>query len=232
MDVMKYKNLVYVQKREKFDKLCDYLLEYNNRVNLTAIRQKEDVFEKHFLDSALGEGLFFEGANVIEIGSGGGFPSLPLKFIRDDLKFDLVESTGKKCVYLQSCVDNFALGGVKVINARAEELGKDPLYREKYDCATARAVARLNTLCEYCIPFLKTGGRFVAYKSGECDEEIEEAAYAIKILGAKLESVEKYALPSGDARTLICIKKVSSTPLRFPRGLGRERSNPLGNGFR
>lgn len=226
MDVCYYIDKINGEMREKFDILCDFLLEYNEKVNLTSIKDKKEVYIKHFLDSVLGEKLFFKGAQTIEIGSGGGFPSIPLKLFRDDLQFTLVESTGKKCSYLTACVDKFSLDGVKVVNARAEELGKNENYREKFDCATARAVARLNVLCEYCMPFVKVGGRFIAYK-GECEEEIIEAKKAIKILGGEIESVEKYDLPSGEKRTLIRIEKVSATPLKYPRGQGKERKCPI-----
>lgn len=226
MDVCYYMDKISKEMKEKFDILCDFLLEYNEKVNLTSIKDKNGVFIKHFLDSALGESLFFKGANVIEIGSGGGFPSLPLKLLRDDLSFTLVESTGKKCDYLNACVDKLGLNCVKVKYARAEELGKSPFHREKYDCATARAVAKLNTLCEYCMPFVKVGGRFIAYK-GDCGEELREGEKAIKVLGGEIESIENYSLPSGDKRTLICIKKVCATPQKYPRGLGKERKCPI-----
>lgn len=226
MDVRYYMDKISREMSEKYDILCDFLLDYNEKVNLTSITDKKEVFIKHFLDSVLGEKLFFEGAHTVEIGSGGGFPSIPLKLFRDDLRFTLVESTGKKCNYLTACVDKFSLGGVKVVNARAEELGRSEIYREKFNCATARAVARLNVLCEYCMPFVKVGGRFIAYK-GECEEELTEAEKAIKILGGEIESVERYNLPSGDNRTLICIKKVSATPNKYPRGQGKERKCPI-----
>lgn len=226
MDISEYIERTEGGLREKFDLFCDFLLDYNQKVNLTAIKERNQVFEKHFIDSLAGESLFFKGARVIEIGSGGGFPSLPLKIARDDLSFVLVESTGKKCVYLRECVDKLALNGVEIVNARAEELGKNSLYREKYDIATARAVAALNILCEYCLPFVRIGGRFIAYK-GNCEEEIDGAMKAVKILGGEIEKVEKYELPSGDKRTLVCIKKICATPALYPRGQGRERKNPL-----
>lgn len=226
MNINFYENKIKGDFAERFEELYLFLSEYNKKVNLTAITEKNAVFEKHFLDSVAGESLIFYGSRVIEIGSGGGFPSLPLKILRDDLAFDLVESTGKKCVYLQSCVDKFALGGVKVINGRAEELGREQNFREKYDAATARAVARLNILCEYCMPFVKVGGRFIAYK-GECAQELKEAEKAIKVLGGELESAESYSLPSGDKRTLVCIKKIKATPPLYPRGRGKERKNPI-----
>lgn len=226
MDVRYYMDKISKELNEKFESLCDFLLDYNEKVNLTSITDRNEVFIKHFLDSVVGEKLFFKEAQTVEIGSGGGFPSIPLKILRDDLSFTLVESTGKKCSYLTACVDKFDLNCVKVVNARAEELGKDSFYREKFDCATARAVARLNVLCEYCLPFVKIGGRFIAYK-GDCSEEVTEAEKAVKVLGGEIESVESYCLPSGDKRTLICIKKVCATPLKYPRGQGKERKCPI-----
>jgi 16S rRNA (guanine527-N7)-methyltransferase len=187
----------------------------------------EDVYIKHFLDSVVGEKWFFKGANVIEIGSGGGFPSIPLKILRDDLKFTLVESTQKKCNHLVQTVDKLGLKDVKVMNIRAEDGGKDKALREKFDCVCARAVARLNTLCEYCLPFVKKGGRFIAYK-GECKEELEEAKKAIFVLGGEVEKVEEFCLPDGAGkRSLIVIKKVKNTPVLYPRGNGKERKRPI-----
>jgi 16S rRNA (guanine527-N7)-methyltransferase len=226
MDILYYKRLIDETYSLQFNKLFDLLIEHNKMYNLTAICEREEVYLKHFLDSVVGESYFKQGAKVIEIGSGGGFPSLPLKIIREDLRFTLVESTGKKCSYLQTCVDNLAFSDVKVVNNRAEELAKDKLFREKYDISVARAVARLNTLCEYCLPFVKVGGRFVAYK-GDAEEEIKEAENAIKILGGEIEKVENYSLPNSDKRTLVVVKKISSTPPKYPRGQGKERKNPL-----
>lgn len=226
MDIRPYEDKVYKECRESFSILCNTLLEYNEKVNLTALREKNVVFEKHFLDSVIGEAFFRKGASVCEIGSGGGFPSLPLKIVRKDLSFTLFESVGKKCEYLKYAVDKLGLNCVKVCNERAEEAARKPEYREKFDCATARAVARLNVLCEYCMPFVKIGGAFVAYK-GDCEEETKEAEKAISVLGGRIENVEKFSLPSGDERTLIVIKKVSHTPPKYPRGQGKERKSPI-----
>jgi 16S rRNA (guanine527-N7)-methyltransferase len=226
MDINYYQNLITEKYGEKFEQLFNLLIEYNNKYNLTSITEKRDVFNKHFLDSVLGESFIKHGANVIEIGSGGGFPSLPLKIVRDDLRFTLVESTGKKCSYLQTCVDNLGFKDVKVMNIRAEDGGRDKLLREKYDLCIARAVARLNTLCEYCLPFVKVGGEFIAYK-GDAEEEVKEAATAVKILGGKIERVEEYYLPNGDKRCLVIIKKQTPTPPKYPRGQGKERKSPL-----
>ncbi len=226
MNIEKYVKAIKEDCFEKFEILKNLLIESNKKFNLTAICDDEGIFLKHFLDSVAGESYFMKGASVVEIGSGGGFPSLPLKIVREDLSFLLVESTGKKCIYLKEAVDKLALGGVQVFCGRAEDAAKEEKYREKFDVAEARAVARLNTLAEYCIPFVKVGGRFIAYK-GDCDEEIEEAKRAIKILGGEIEHVEKYNLPNGEKRTLVIVKKVALTPRNYPRGQGKERKSPL-----
>ena len=211
---------------EKYENFKDLLLLYNNKFNLTAITDEKGIYIKHFLDSVVGESLFDKGANVAEIGSGGGFPSIPLKLYRQDLHFTLIESTGKKCAYLTEVVDKLNLDCVKVINARAEDLAKQVMHREKYDICVARAVARLNTLTEYCLPFVKVGGKFIAYK-GDCVEEIEEALPAVTLLGGKIESTYEYSLPDGDKRTLVVIRKVKHTPDKYPRGNGKERKDPI-----
>lgn len=211
----------------KFKEFGELLLEHNKICNLTSIVDEKGVKYKHFLDSLAGESYFPENSDVIEIGSGGGFPSIPLKLFRDDLRFTLVESTGKKCAYLEKVVDKLGLKCVQVKNIRAEDGAHDKNLREKFDIACARAVARLNTLCEYCLPFVKTGGRFIAYKGG-AEEEIREAQNAIKTLGGEIEEVVNYGLPEDEGkRTLIIIRKIKTTPDKYPRGQGKERKNPL-----
>lgn len=226
MDIEKYASLINGEFKGEFEKLKSLLVDNNKKFNLTAICDDEGIFIKHFLDSVVGESFFKKGALVAEIGSGGGFPSLPLKLVRKDLKFLLVESTGKKCNHLNQAIEELDLKDMQVFCGRAEDLSKDLKYREKYDYSVARAVARLNTLCEYCLPFVKVGGCFIAYK-GDCDEEVSEAEKAIKVLGGKLERVEKYLLPDGDKRALVIIKKVAPTPLKYPRGQGKERKAPI-----
>ncbi len=213
--------------KEKFEAYRSFLLEYNARYNLTTILEEKDMFYKHFLDSVAGEFLFIKGGKIAEIGSGAGFPSVPLKILRGDLKFDLFESVGKKCDFLQAAVDKLDLKDVHIYNIRAEDAAKRAEFREKYDHATARAVARMNTLTEYCLPFVKIGGSFIAYKSGDI-EEIREAESAYKVLGGKLEKAIPYALPEGyGERVLAVVKKVKATPQKYPRGQGKERKSPL-----
>ena len=215
------------EKKELLEKFRLMLLEYNQKYNLTAILEEKDIYYKHFLDSAAGVDLFKQNASVAEIGSGAGFPSMVLKLLRPDLSFDLFESVGKKCEFLRAVVDNFGLQGVHIYNMRAEDAAKDARFREKYDYATARAVARMNTLTEYCLPFVKVGGAFIAYKSGD-KTEIDEAKNAYKTLGGKLQTAIEYSLPEGYGdRVLAVVEKIKPTPSKYPRGQGKERKNPL-----
>ncbi len=217
----------YGEFSEKFELFKEILKEYNKKCNLTAICDEKEVYIKHFFDSIKPQKYFSTGAKVVEIGSGGGFPSVPLKIVREDLNFTLIESTGKKCEYLKHVVDKLGFKDVQVLNIRAEDGGRDKKLRERFDAATARAVARLNTLCEYCLPYVRLGGRFIAYK-GDADEEIKESENAVKILGGEIETVEKYDLLEGfGKRTVIVIKKVKETPEKYPRGRGLERKKPL-----
>ena len=227
LNVEKYEKIIREEKREEFALFRALLLEYNQKYNLTTILEEEDMFYKHFLDSAVGESLFSLNAKVAEIGSGAGFPSLVLKILRPDLKLDLFESVGKKCEFLRAVVDKFAFQDVHIYNLRAEDAAKSEQFRERYDFATARAVARMNTLCEYCLPFVKVGGAFVAYKSGD-EEEIAEAKNACKILGALPPKTFALELPKGYGKRILAVaKKEKKTPLLYPRGQGKERKQPL-----
>ena len=225
--IEKYQKEIFEEKREIFEKFRLLLLEYNEKYNLTSILDEEGIYYKHFLDSALGAEYIKKKAYVAEVGSGAGFPSIVLKILRPDLTFDLFESIAKKCEFLNAVVDKLELSNVHIYNLRAEESGKNKKFREKYDFVTARAVARMNTLCEYCMPLIKVGGKFIAYKSGNTDEIIE-AQTAIKTLGGKTSEFIRYALPNGyGERTLAIVEKTKPTPPRYPRGQGKERKNPL-----
>lgn len=222
-----YEQIVKKTCAEKFKAFQKLLVSYNQKYNLTAITEEKEIVYKHFIDSLAGESLFLSGARVAEVGSGAGFPSIPLKILRDDLYFTLIESTGKKCEFLAAAIKELDLKNVQIVNARAEDLAKDANYREQFDVCCARAVARLNTLCEYCLPFVKVGGRMVAYK-GEAEEEIKEAKTAAKLLGGGNISYYSYSLPENyGKRTLVCVEKKMQTPAKYPRGNGKERKNPL-----
>ena len=172
-----------------------------------------------------GEKYFFKGATVVEVGSGGGFPSVPIMIYRPDLKFTLIESTQKKCEFLKTVIKELNLNG-KVYCMRAEEAGKNKDFREKFDVVTARAVARLNTLLEYCVPLIKTGGKTVLYK-GDAKEEIKEAENAIKVLNLNVLNTEEYMLNGDMKRTFFISEKLKPTLDIYPRGNGKERSKPL-----
>ena len=219
--------LICGEYREKFEAFRAYLLEFNEKYNLTAITGEKDVTYKHFLDSAAARGLFFKGASVVEIGSGAGFPSVPLKILREDLRFTLFESVGKKCDFLRFIVDKLGFFGMNICNMRSEDAAREKKYRESFDFAVARAVARMNVLCEYSMPLVKKGGAFIAYKSADT-AEIDEAKRAVKELGGEKTEIFPYELPEGyGERNLAVVKKVNQTPAKYPRGNGKERKQPL-----
>lgn len=218
---------LYEEHGEVFSAFRRLLLEYNGRYNLTAITEEKEVSIKHFLDSLAGEPLFPASARVLEVGSGAGFPSVPLMLARPDLCFTLLESTGKKCDFLKVAAREFALS-CTVCHVRAEDAGKEADFRERFDVCCARAVARLNTLLEYCLPFVREGGVFLAYKGSGAEEELAEAKHALSVLGGGEVKLYPYTLPDGmGERTIVAVKKIRRTPLKYPRGRGKERSDPL-----
>lgn len=206
----------------------DLLVEWNEKINLTAITDPEGITVKHFFDSIYPFTLFElkEGSSLIDVGTGAGFPSCPLKIYRDDIKLTLLDSLNKRVNFLKELSEKAQLDA-QCIHGRAEEAGRNADLREQFDCACARAVANLTELSEYCLPFVKKGGIFAALKGSGGEEELEEARNAIKILGGKVEKAEKYSLPNGDGRTLIIIRKVASTPPKYPRNKGQIKKNPL-----
>lgn len=217
------------QKLLKFNDFCGFLLQENKKYNLTAVRTEEGVYLKHFADSLMGAQNFNGGESVLEIGSGAGFPSVPLKINQNELNFTLIEATGKKCEFLKKSGEILKFDNFKVLCGRAEELAKKQEYQEKYDVVTARAVAELNVLLELSVAFLKVGGKAVFYKSYS-ESEINGAKNALKELGCSIESVKKYVL-NGDEkqleRAIIVIKKQKQTPEKYPREYKKIISRPL-----
>lgn len=216
---------------KQYDKLYKYaemLIEWNKMVNLTAILSPEDISQKHFLDSVLPFYLFDvkKDAKIIDVGTGAGFPSCPLKIFRDDIKVTLLDSLNKRINFLKTLSDELDLNA-ECIHGRAEELAHKENYREQFDMATARAVASLPMLCEYCLPFVKKGGYFIALKGGNSDDEIGASKSAIKALGGKIDKIIDYSLPNGDKRVLIAIKKISQTASKYPRNKGQITKKPL-----
>lgn len=213
-------------KEEKFARFCEKLLAENEKFNITAIRDEEGVYSKHFCDSLAGKDFFTSPSTVLEIGSGGGFPSVPLKINDEQLNFTLVESNAKKCGFLNSLKELFDFDGFNVVNGRAEEFALSNI--ENFDYVTARAVAPSAVLCELTVPCLKIGGKAVFYKNFSF-EEIESARRAARKLGAKTVSVHEYSLDGVDGkRCVIIIEKIESTPSGYPRAYNKIIKKPLG----
>ena len=200
----------------------DILTETNKHLNLTRITSPEDAVEKHFRDSLEGV-CYLNGKNLLDVGSGGGFPAIPLSIMRPDVEVTMIDSTGKKVDFLNSVCKRLSLNA-HAEHQRAEEYA-NTLKRESFDVVTARAVASLPTLLEYCIPFVKVGGRFIAYKTDE--SELISAEKALLTLGAKLHSTVPYTLSGGDRRILLIFEKIAPTPTKYPRGQGKPRQKPI-----
>ncbi len=213
---------------EKFEKYYSFMSEYNNNVNLTAITEKNDVYIKHFLDSVLPHNQFEKGASVCDVGTGAGFPAIPLKIVRPDLKLLLVDCLDKRVTFLKKLVEELKLDDVEVIHARAEDIGRDFNHREGYDYAVSRGVAKLNTLSEYCLPLVKVGGKMFAYKSVDIDDELGESINAMTELGGTLDEVLKMDIPNTDiTRKIVVVRKDDSTPNKYPRGLNKPKLMPI-----
>lgn len=214
----------------QFNTYYDLLIEWNQKINLTAITEPKDVAIKHMIDSlsCFKSNLFEENCSLIDVGTGAGFPGLPLKIFFPSLKLTLLDSLNKRVKFLQLVVDTLGLKDVNVIHARSEEAAKNKKYREQFDFATARAVARLPILCEYCLPFVKLNGMFIALKGRQYEEEIAEAGKAIKVLGGKLVKTMPVKLPElDDKRAVIYVQKVKATPKTYPRKAGTPEKNPI-----
>ena len=216
------------EQAEQFQNYYEMLVETNKVMNLTAITEFEEVVDKHFVDSALSSRYFpFDQVkNVIDVGTGAGFPGIPLKILYPHLSMTLLDSLGKRVKFLQTVVDNLSLTDMNLIHGRAEDFGRDPEYRERYDVCVSRAVANLSTLSEYCTPFVKVGGAFLSYKSGNVDEELEAAKPAIKILGCKTKKVERFSLDEA-GRSLVWIEKKEKLQKKYPRKAGVPSKQPL-----
>lgn len=224
----KYEIDITQMQLDQFDLYAKLLVEWNEKINLTSITDPDEIVIKHFVDSLLllRAANLPQGASLIDVGTGAGFPSTPLAILRRDLQITQLDSLNKRILFLQEVSDQLGLS-IKTVHLRAEEGGKSAEFREKYDYATARAVANLQTLSEYCIPFVKPGGFFIALKGIEVEEELCSAKRAIQTLGAQLERVEKLQLPNQDGRSIVLIKKISQTPQKYPRMQGKIKKNPL-----
>lgn len=218
------------KQKQQFERYYELLVEWNKVMNLTGITEYEEVNEKHFVDSlSLVKVIDLKKVEtVIDIGTGAGFPGIPLKIVFPDLKVVLLDSLNKRIRFLNTVIEELQLNDIKTIHGRAEDFAKQAEYREKSDLCVSRAVANLATLSEYCLPYVKRGGMFIPYKSGEIDEEVENSKKAVHLLGGEIEEVVKFHLPDTEIkRSFIRIKKVAGTNKKYPRKAGLPSKEPL-----
>lgn len=216
-----------LQKRQLYT-FYKMLIEKNKVMNLTGITEFSEVVEKHFLDSIILNKVidFKEPLQILDLGTGAGFPGIPLKIAFPEIEITLVDSLNKRILFLEEVIRELGLTSVTAVHARAEELARDKYYREKYDLCVSRAVANLSTLEEYCLPFVHIGGKFVSYKSGEIEDEVKESKRACFLLGGELNQIYKFDL--GDSkRSFVVIEKVKATPKIYPRKAGTPSKTPL-----
>ena len=216
------------EQLEKFYRYMEILLEWNQKMNLTAITDKKEIIIKHFIDSLTINKYIEKDLSLIDVGTGAGFPGIPIKIIRDDIEVVLIDSLNKRINFLKEVIEQLELKNIKAIHARAEEIGRLDEYREKFDISTSRAVANLATLSEYLIPLVKIKGKCVCMKGSDIEEELYNSKNAIKILGGKLQTVESFKLPNSDfSRNIVIIEKVNKTKKNFPRKSGMPSKEPI-----
>lgn len=214
----------------KFVLYRDLLKEWNQKINITSIEDDEEIYLKHFIDSVLllNKDNMNENKKIIDVGTGGGFPGLPLKIINDNFEVTLLDSLRKRIDFLKEVSNVLNLKNVKLIHGRAEDFGQNKEYRENYDICVSRAVAPLNVLSEYCIPFVKVGGYFAAYKSDNISQEITNSDKAIRELGGIIKEIREISIPGADIiRKIVIIEKIETTKAKYPRKAGKPSKDPL-----
>lgn len=216
-------------KAQQFYDYYDMLIEKNKVMNLTAITEFKDVIVKHFIDSILVMKCvdLSNVESVIDVGTGAGFPGLPLKIMYPEKKIVLMDSLNKRVRFLNEVIDKLQLNNIEAVHSRAEDLSRRPEHREQYDLVVSRAVANLSTLSEYCLPFVKIGGNFISYKSDNISEEMEKALNAVKVLGGKLIDIKQEKLDKDTTRSFVIINKEKTTSKKYPRKAGTPSSEPL-----
>ena len=218
----------FMEQTEQFFEYMNLLIEWNEKMNLTAITDPEEIILKHFIDSITILKELEDDSTVVDVGTGAGFPGIPLSIMNPTLKITLVDSLNKRLIFLQEVVNKLNLKNVEIVHARAEEFGQNKKYRECFDVSTSRAVANLSTLSEYLIPLVKVNGKVISMKASEAREEINEAKKAIEILGGTIEKIDEFNLPQSDiGRTVIIIRKNKQTPNKYPRKPGTPSKEPI-----
>ena len=217
-----------VEQIEQFYKYMNLLIEWNEKMNLTAITEPKEIILKHFIDSITILKYIDDNSKLVDVGTGAGFPGVPLSIMNPTLKITLVDSLNKRLIFLQEVVKELNLKNIEIVHARAEEFGQNKNYREKFDIATSRAVANLATLSEYLVPLVKIGGKIISMKASNAKEEINDAQKAIEVLGGKIEKIEEFDLPESDiGRTIIIIDNNKCTPAIYPRKAGTPAKEPI-----
>lgn len=216
------------EQYNQFYKYMNLLMEWNKKINLTAIIEPKEIILKHFVDSLTIAKYIEENKKVADVGTGAGFPGIPLKIYRKDLKITLIDSLNKRLNFLNEVISELELKEITTVHGRAEELGQNKEYRERFDIVTSRAVANLSTLSEYLIPFIKKDGKCIYMKTLEVDEELQKAKKAIKTLGGKIINTDKFYLPESEiGRSIVVIEKEKQTPIKYPRKPGTPSKEPL-----
>lgn len=235
MEVLKKKALelgieLSEEQIQQFKTYYEMLIEKNKVMNLTAITEKDEVIDKHFIDSLtlVKAGFDFQGKKLLDMGTGAGFPGIPLKIAFPDLKITLMDSLNKRIKFLDEVIGTLQLTGIEAVHGRAEDFAKKEDYRESFDFVVSRAVANLAVLSEYCLPYVKIDGCFCPYKSGEIQQEVNEAKKAVKVLGGEIEEIIPFEIPNTDMkRTILKIRKKKAAPKRFPRKAGLPAKEPI-----
>jgi len=224
---------LHKEQIKKFSRYLELLVQWNQKINLTSLKTPREIIIKHFLDSIscikiINKYIDTEGISVIDVGAGAGFPGMPIKIICPSIRLFLLEARNKKTIFLEKVTDEIDFQQVKILNGRAEIFGKGADHRERYDIAISRAVARLNVLCEYCLPLVRVGGLFIAQKGRSYKEEIVKTLKVVQLLGGELIGVENVRIPFiNQERYLLVIKKIKDTPLKYPRKEGLPQKRPL-----
>lgn len=214
-------------KAEKLYEYMNLILEWNEKINVTAIKDEKEFIVKHFVDSLTISGFAVNAKRVLDIGTGAGFPGIPLKIYHPEVDFTLIDSVNKKVMILQDVIDKLKLEKIEALHIRAEDLAKDLNYREKFDIVTTRAVSNLATISEYMLPFVSIDGKAICMKGPNIEQELEDSKKAIKLLGGDVEKIHKIQIDSELERNIIVIKKVNKTDKKYPRGQGKPAKEPI-----